>query len=117
MTSLLSCPRERIDPVLWAERSLSAANVAEGMVNLDPTYQPLMAQIRATDDPAERRELLRLLHDQMWREHARPHGGLVVFRVDPTNDVLVKLQQLLDSDESAADRFLHAILKRRFHLR
>lgn len=87
------------------------------MVILDPTYQPLMVQIRATDDPAERRELLRLLHDQMWRDRGGSHGGLVVFRVDPTNDVLVKLQQLLDTDESAADRFLHGILKRRFHLR
>ena len=29
-------------------------------------------------------------------------------------DVLVKLEQLLHTDENAADRFLHGIVKRRF---
>ena len=86
------------------------------MVFLDPTYRRLLEQVQATDDLVERRELLRRLHNEMWRDRDNEHRGLVVFRVDPTNDVLVKLEQLLHTDEYAADRFLHGIVKRRFRL-
>lgn len=88
----------------------------KGMVFLDFTYQRLIEQVHATDDLAERRELLRPLHDEMWRDRENEHRPLVVFRVDPTNDVLAKLEQLLYTDENAADRFLHGIVKRRFRL-